>query len=652
MNLNFRYILAVTFFLSLIVVSLAGDPVKELKMVKKANRIFFDGHTEEALGILTDLDETGVSDANVWFEMGRTYFNMSKFEKARHCFDEVEKFGGLNDTEFHYWYGNACHHSFHYKEALQHYERYYSELPPEDPYREDAVRLMNQMKVILTEPVHENELGYTEIINEINTKAVEAFPIIFNSGKKMYYTSIDRNSRGHFTYSILESHRDDKGHWSTPGPIEGALSKSTDIAGIQLFNDEKSMLLFKERRSGDLYLTHWIDEGWAKPKKIKGISSKSFEESAYITEDGNRIYFSTDYLNKGKNLDLYYADKLDENKWTKPESLGNHINTPFDETAPFLSKDGKVLYYSSNGDKSIGGYDILKSTWDEEKKQWSEPQNMGEPINSTEHDMDFHISPDGSLIAFSSDRNGTTGESDLILVSPKQNAEFIVKLKSQISQKELISADFEMEVSSMDGSNYKYKKAQMMKDGQFTFMVPTNNDYRIVIKRKEEVIYDGEHHIARVTDDKYQLNEEFLVNYELPEDALMASTSSTKAPLQNNFLHKYSSHSHMTLFFGYNKSQLDNRSTHNFQNIIYEMKKDKTLGVVLHGHTDAIGSDLFNQKLSVKRARFVKNMLMGSGVDPNRIQVLGRGEKHPLFPNDTEEHRRKNRRVEIIFDAE
>ena len=133
----------------------------------------------------------------------------------------------------------------------------------------------------------------------------------------------------------------------------------------------------------------------------QGLPSTS--DTLYLPDDKNTLYYST--RNNYGDWDIFITRKQEDGSWSAPEALGNTVNSKGNEIFPFLSPDGKRLYFSSNGHYGAGGYDLYVSVWDEAEQKWGLAQNMGFPYSSPSDDLFFYITPDGKYAAFSSTRS-------------------------------------------------------------------------------------------------------------------------------------------------------------------------------------------------------------------------------------------------------
>lgn len=130
------------------------------------------------------------------------------------------------------------------------------------------------------------------------------------------------------------------------------------------------------------------------------------------------IYYSAKNEKRG-DYDIFRITRLNDSTWSEPENLGEVINTDFDEDYPYLHSDGVTLYFASKGHYSMGGYDLYRSIWSWDTQEWSEPENLDFPINSPYNDILFVASPNKKTAFFASDRETT--EYNLMVYELKLN---------------------------------------------------------------------------------------------------------------------------------------------------------------------------------------------------------------------------------------
>ncbi|MBA3679801.1 MAG: PD40 domain-containing protein [Bacteroidetes bacterium] len=186
---------------------------------------------------------------------------------------------------------------------------------------------------------------------------------------------------------------------------------------VSMSPDGKTLFTFRDNK---IYEINMDQRKTQKPKKLlKTVNFDFYQSHAFLTKDGNTLYFTSEANEGLGGIDIYRATKIKEGEWSKPENLGATINTSFDEDAPFVSEDGKTLYFSSTGHEGFGNFDIYKSEFVDGK--WSAPENLGQPINSPGHDIFMVRSNDESVAYFSSSRSGGFGDMDIYKINYLNN---------------------------------------------------------------------------------------------------------------------------------------------------------------------------------------------------------------------------------------
>jgi outer membrane protein OmpA-like peptidoglycan-associated protein len=203
--------------------------------------------------------------------------------------------------------------------------------------------------------------------------------------------------------------------WSPTRNLGAPINTAHHDATAGLSADGQRLLVYLEDNEGDIYESNLLGNAWSKPKSLGSrINTKYKESSACYSPDGKYVYFVSDRPDGNRGGRDIYRLELDAR--TPAENLGQVINSPYDEEGVFMHPDGKTLYFSSQGHDSMGGYDIFKSTLNE-KGQWSEPENLGWPINTPDDDVYFVLSASGQHGYYSSDQAGGLGGKDIYRVT-------------------------------------------------------------------------------------------------------------------------------------------------------------------------------------------------------------------------------------------
>lgn len=271
----------------------------------------------------------------------------------------------------------------------------------------------------------------------INTKDKEYVPMSTKDGNTLYFTSRRQGTtaqlkdpNGEYFEDIYTAQRDSvTGKWSDPAKMPVPINSETNDATVGLSSTGNSMLIFRTNENltgGDLYITRKKDGVFQKPEKFgDGINTKNKESSACITMDGQLMIFSSNRPGGYGGMDLYVSRRLNTGFWSKALNLGPVVNSAGNEDSPYLSEDGRTLYFASDSHPGMGGYDLFKSTVGKDFV-WNVPENMGYPINTPDDDVFLCMYAGGKKGYFSSDRPGGRGMQDIYAV------EFVYRHKTEL----------------------------------------------------------------------------------------------------------------------------------------------------------------------------------------------------------------------------
>ena len=193
----------------------------------------------------------------------------------------------------------------------------------------------------------------------------------------------------------------ERGKWQTPVEITSELNAGEDCSTCSLNSDGTELFLYKtDNYDGAIYSSNYVNGTWTPIKKLNNnINTKYYESHAAISADGKKLYFTSNRKGGLGNLDIYVSEKDTTGEWGQAVNLGAVINTPFNEDTPFITRNDTVLYFSSEGHNSMGGFDNYKSQ--KTGSSWKTPVNLGYPVNSTDDDKFFQPVDNGSYAFYS-----------------------------------------------------------------------------------------------------------------------------------------------------------------------------------------------------------------------------------------------------------
>jgi len=344
-----------------------------------------------------------------------------------------------------YYYGWALHRAGRVEEAITAYNKFNELAEKKNVLRGFAQLRLEQCEVakeLIGKPTHDK---LKNIGTNINTEGPEYSAVIAIDGSALYFTSrrfwtdsIYSNLVDPATDNYLEdiymSFLDFDEEWTEAFRLEFCRHDQNE-ATVSVSVDERRIYVYNDLTgNGDIYYTDYARGKFNEIAAFErtNVNTPSWEPHLMVAPDGNTILFVSDRDGGYGGRDIYQINKLPDGSWSKPQNLGPQINTPFDEDSPFLAIDNKTLYFASNGPKSMGGFDIFMTIADEDGN-WSEPLNMGAPINSTGDDAFYTTTADGFKGYITSFRQGGKGDLDIYEIEhfpPRSNN--IAMLKGQI----------------------------------------------------------------------------------------------------------------------------------------------------------------------------------------------------------------------------
>lgn len=243
--------------------------------------------------------------------------------------------------------------------------------------------------------------------NPVNTKFTEFNPVVSGDEKTLVFTTKLK------FYDAIFYSKKENGAWSYPVNIMSQLGVDNKTATSCLSHDGKELYLYRDDDfDGNIYVSRLKNGVWSRIEKLgETINTKYWESHASISKDGKQLYFTSNRAGGFGDLDIYVSEKLADGTWSMPKNLGKNINSPWNENSPFITEDGKKLFFSSEGHNGMGGFDIFYSQ--KTKEGWSEPVNIGYPLNTTDDNLFFVPYNNGEYAYYSMFSNAGYGAQDI-----------------------------------------------------------------------------------------------------------------------------------------------------------------------------------------------------------------------------------------------
>lgn len=574
------------------------------------------------------------SNANTSFKIGVCYLNIPGKKYLAYSYlasasgNISEKYRSGSTKEKHapidtwYYFGQSLHLKNNFDSAIICFDNYLAYIDTADTKMRNEIGLRKTWcvngKNLVANPV---AIQVTNLGANINTAFPEYSPVISADQRMIIFTSrrpettggkIDTRDQMYFE-DIYVSTMNDSGAWSKAAPMQSINTEGHE-ATIGISADGQQLLIYKDDLGdGNIYLSYQQGNAWGTPAKLTdNVNSKEWEPSATITPDGNTLYFSSSRPGGMGGTDLYRCVRLPNGEWSKPTNMGPRINTQYDEDAPSILADGNTLYFASNGTKSMGGFDILSTTLDD-NNVWSDPVNVGYPVNTTDDDIFFAPTPDNTHAYYSSaSSEGGMGEKDICLLTfPGKQENPLTVLTGEITSiyggvpPGTVITVTDIETGEMMGT-YTPNSAT----GKYVIILPPGRNYSITYEAVDYLYQSDNVNISDTS--AYQV-----IDRPVELEPLKVGQ---KIVVRN-------------IFFDSGKSELKPESKAELDKLVKLMTDYPKLILEIAGHTDASGGDEMNQKLSEQRAQSVANYLIEHGIDKSRVRTIGYGEKQPIAQN-------------------
>ncbi|MCB9197178.1 MAG: PD40 domain-containing protein [Flavobacteriales bacterium] len=375
-------------------------------------------------------------DAKALFHLGLCYLNTNIDKSAAIDYLERCQATGNADKECLFYLGMAYTHVYDYDKAIETLKEY---LKSPGKFSVEANLLIEQYSK--AKELYDNPLDVTfeNLGDGINSTYPDYGPFCSKDEKFIVFTTRRDGGKGmkefdgYFPSDIMITKYD--GFNFMKGKFVG-INTAYDESVVGIADDGSNILLYFDNitEAGEIYISEESGGSYSKKKKIpEGVNDpKTIETSASISEDQQTLFFASNRDGGKGGLDLYMTRKLPNGKWADPQNI-DYLNTPGHEDYPMLSSDGSTLYFCSNGHGGLGGYDIFKSTWDSEKNKWSDPVNIGYPLNTSYDDKVISFTADGNHAYVAQVRPDGVGDMDIYKVTINKEklnpAIYLVELK-------------------------------------------------------------------------------------------------------------------------------------------------------------------------------------------------------------------------------
>jgi len=554
--------------------------------------------------------------------------------------DHYEAAIGINpnhsQTDATYYYAsNILFQMGKYDKTITYLNRLTRNRAANPEYVREANRLIACSEFALGAMENPREFKPVNIGPGINTKDPEYFPTITVDGQTILFTRrlVEPRSKPHGfqeDFFVSNLNKEEK-RWekaiALPKNINTLYNEGAPTIGpdgrslIFVACSDMSGVNYGEGRSGkgscDLFYTKKVGSRWLNPVNIPGyINTSLWETQPSLSADGKTLYFIREIKNKGAsdNADIFVSKLLDDGSWSQASRLPDVINSPYAEESVLIHPDGKTLYFASKGHIGMGGTDLFVSRMDE-NGNWSEPRNLGYPINTSFNENSLMVSPEGDIAFFASNRKGGYGDLDIYYfelpedIRPTKTLYFEGKVYDSNTKKPLGG---KFELIDLQTQKVVITSYADVETGEFLVSLPVNKEYALKVTHEGYAYFSANFNMTIPEDQEIK-------HMDIP--LVPANNSGSEIVLAN-------------LFFDRNKADLKKESFVELTNLIEYLQKYPKVKIEIGGHTDTRDDDAKNLELSTRRAKVVYDYLIQQGIKLERLSYKGYGETELLVTDE------------------
>ncbi len=522
-----------------------------------------------------------------------------------------------------------------YERALIHYRAYLDQKNISARNSAIAERNILNCKFAIEALKHPVRFSPVDMGNGVNSADDEYWPSITADGLTMMFTRQGKPAeRGMKRVPAQEdfyvSHYGENS-WSAAVNAGPPLNSSSNEGAQTLSSDGTYMFFTACDRPGgagscDIYFSSYSTGKWSTPFNVGSpVNTAYWESQPSVSANGRLLFFSGNRPGGVGGKDIWYSVKKNDNSWSEPVNMGSTINTDGDEMSPFIHFDGRTLYFSSDGRPGMGGFDLYMTRMSDDST-WSEPRNLGYPINTYNDETGLVIESGGQRAYFSSVRDNINRK-DIYYFDLEESIrpDPVSYLKGRVVDRETgkaLQADYELiGISAQE----ILVESTTDPDGNFLVCLPDGKNYGLNVRKTGYLFYSG----SFMLEGEHSAAMPFIKRI-----ALNPVKAGEKMLLSN-------------VFFEVDSWLLKKESLAELNNLVDLLKENKEIIVEIGGYTDSTGSDQHNKVLSEKRAQSVVDYLGSKEIDLDRLRSKGYGNAFPVGDNITTEGRRLNRRTEV-----
>lgn len=480
-----------TAFLIIVSISVGFSQPKGGKAVDPADAKEHFNHQNylAAIPVYKQLLKLEPSNYDYNYKLGLCYIRTNINKSLAIPYLEAASKNDKADKQIWYDLGLAYQYASRFDDAIKSYNKYKVGLKGEELEKvEHQIETCQNGKEYVKHPVN---VTFTNIGKEVNSEYPDYYPFVTADETFLIFTSRRKDNiggavevDGYYSSDIYMTVPNGD-IWTKPKNIGPPVNTRLDEQAVSLAPDGSSMIVYIDHIDslGNIYTSNYINGKFTKIKKLNSNVNSDFETAGSVSPEGDVIFFASKRDKGFGETDIYMARKLPNGNWAIPQNLGPTINTRYKEDFPQIAPDGRTLYFSSQGHAGMGDFDLFQTTWDPETNTWTEPKNLGYPINSAGDDRSISFTRDNKVAYISAVRDGGFGDLDIYRVKFNDADDKITVLQGYVttadSAKNITAFVTIEDLKNKDILPYTYNPNE--KSGKFIMALPPSK-YQITIE--------------------------------------------------------------------------------------------------------------------------------------------------------------------------
>lgn len=616
---------------------------------KKAIKVFEEGYNlamkredDKAIKKLEEALKIEPRFGEAYALLGEIYMDKKDYIKAEQYYTQLIE---LNEKRYAVHYSTLADiliNQQKFREATVAIRQYLEKANPKQTMADKYGVYLRKCEVAAYLMEHPVPFSPVNLGDQINSASSEYHPSMPADGSYMIFTVREKSESAHCrsmdgTFEDFYISTMGENGWTKRVNLGPPVNTDCNEGAANVSPDGRFMFFAANNRkvrdeSMDIFLVEKKGNQWSVPVNLESpINTDAFESQPSFSSDGKTLYFVSNRPGGLGGNDIWYSLRQSDGSWSNPVNLGAPVNTVGNEISPFIHPDGSTLYFCSDGHEGMGGYDFFVARKDPTTLLFGEPQNLGYPINTVADERSLMISADGSRGFFASNQLGGLGQYDLYMFEIPQplRPKPVTYLKGKVlDRKTRVPLQASFQLIDVETGNVVVESVSDPVNGEFLVSIPPDKKYALNVS-KNGYLFFSESYEVKANDSLRP----FLVDIPLQPIEVGGSVV-----LKN-------------VYFNTDKFDLLNESKAELNKLAELLRANPTMKIELGGHTDNVGNKTYNQKLSENRAKSVFDYLVSQGIAASRLSYKGYGDTQPIADNTTEEGRALNRRTEFKVTA-